>query len=137
MEANVWKAIEVAYGEYWPIIDKSKLDMAGWLPLEEAHDILSEKKLEMEHKSNYVYFSKYEYKVRPKSLVGIELNNGWKAIPKSFELEIEEEKAYDLYDSENDSILWGVKGLFEVLAVTSCPSITHIREHIKQTPFYK
>lgn len=136
MEATVWKAIELAYGEYWPKIDKSKLDLAGWLPLEEAHDILSEKKIEMEHKSNYVYFEKYEYKVRPKVLLGIEVNNRWKALPKSFDVEIDETKCYDLYDSETDSIFWKAQGVFEILALTACPSITHIREHIKQTPFH-
>lgn len=134
MKTTKTAAIISAYGKYWPKLDKSAINAEGWIDLDFAQEILRDKEIEMEHKSNYVYFSKYEYKVRPASLKGIENNNRW--IPVMWPMEIDENKSYDLFDAENDEVMYNVSDFFEVMAISSQPCITHIREHINDKPFH-
>ncbi|MNK78055.1 hypothetical protein D3C87_976730 [compost metagenome] len=133
MKTTIEQAIEQAYGKYWATLG-CEVTREGWIDLEYAHKILKEKEIEMEHKSNYVYFSKYEYKVRPASLKGIENNNRW--ISAKFPVEIDENKSYDLFDAENKEVMYNVSDFFELLALLSHPSMTHIREHINDKPFH-
>ena len=72
METNKQKAIREAYGEYWELFNSSAKDCAfnnnGWISAILEH---APKDLEIDF---------YKSAFRPKTLQGIETNNGWISI---------------------------------------------------------
>lgn len=73
------KAIELAYGEYWDIAKPSE---NGWCKFDDINiDIF--RKLDMES-----YNSFCSNTIRPKSLQGIESNNGWISVNNKMPTEI-------------------------------------------------
>ena len=80
------QAIKAAYGEFWEQV-KDFVDENGWVikyrfnPFSENTEIDRRKELNIEGFFEYkTYFNGNEISVRPKSLAGIETNNGWISI---------------------------------------------------------
>ncbi len=77
MEASKQKAIELAYGEHWEVV-KEFVDNNGKFKHDDFDCMADEKKNNWEYVGNQMW--------RPKSLQGIETNNGWIKIESEADL---------------------------------------------------
>lgn len=91
METPKEKAIREAYGEHWEQC-KYKIDSDGWL---ECHEL----KPSLRMISDLLLEGKVNnpYKFRPKSLQGIETNNGWTRIESEADLPTETKSYHVMY----------------------------------------
>ena len=88
------QAIKNAYGEYWEAV-KDYVDENGWIGFDEWFKFVGHK-IDYDCKPNQIYYCH-----RPKSLKGIEDNNGWHSM--SFK-----EPPYPEHDVEYWIITYGI-----------------------------
>ena len=95
METNNLKqqAIEAAYGEFWEQV-KDLIDEKGWCDYDYWFKFIS---LKIDHE----YKEPNSLKLRPKSLAGIETNNGWIRIESKDDLP-KEDGLYFVYREKLD-----------------------------------
>ena len=58
------ESIKNAYGEYW---EQCKIDENGWCDYDDWLNFIGQS----------IYYDLFDWKMRPKSLFGIDNNNGW------------------------------------------------------------
>jgi len=103
------KAIELAYGIYWDKV-KDFVDENGWVvkrrynPFTEKLEIDRTEMLDLENIFEYKTFhAGNELSVRPKSLSGIETNNGWISINSEDDLP-KENGHYLVFNKHNNTV---------------------------------
>lgn len=86
-------AIKKAYGKYWGSI-KEYVRENGWL---DRTYFNTQDCVRYEELSSLGVFQHTHYSMRPKSLEGIENNNGWSVIPSIHDKEIEKGQYWVMY----------------------------------------
>lgn len=89
---NKQKAIEKAYGEHWEAV-KDYVDENGWVYTQTKH-FNNISGLSHSNLQTTIFNSEMEYYWRPKSLQGIETNNGWIKIESESDLPSEKIKVW-------------------------------------------
>lgn len=123
------EVIRKAYGEYWERV-KDKVDKNGWVTTDDLLDIcLNPRRFAPYEVNDADFISAY----RPKSLQGIETNNGWIKIESEAHLPYysinnrNKNIHYYGYDSFKDKILWNTLTLFELHSLFQQGKITHFQ----------
>lgn len=128
------EVIKEAWGEYYEIV-KDKLNTNGWC-IDYKYTLFSELKIyDNDERFDFVHNGEWDYceveKYRPKSLQGIENNNGWiKGTPKK-------DGNYKLYSEKLGEDIWSVSINNEIEMDVIVRCYTHYKE-IKESkkPLY-
>jgi hypothetical protein len=142
MKGTKESAIISAYGKHWDSIDPAAqrgiIKNNGFMYFTRYEESKTPSQMFGEENIEKTFdFSSELAGHRPISLNGLEDNNGWDFIDDENTASVKDGIYYDLYDAENDDIIWGVEGVFFVLSLIGMPCITHIRISNNKKPLYK
>ena len=131
METKKEEAIRKAYGEYWEQV-KGKVDEEGWFYYYSMDYLTKSKNYSLTH---YLTCDEDIYKlaIRPKSIQGIENNNGWQRVEDGFPPE--NSGLYFVYDGKDVGIARMSNILFRCLLANEVYSdVTHYQPIVKPKP---
>ena len=115
--------IKEAYGEYWEQL-KPFIDCEGWM---HRIDFPTKHNIEIEEHSN-------QYHIRPKSLQGIEDNNGWIKIESRDDFpNFSDDVFYNLHDIDNNETVY-YKTYDDLEFMWKKGIITHYKQIIEEKP---
>lgn len=142
MKVTKIAAISEAYGKHWNRLPKDAkvkaIENFGFISSDDAGGIelinIIGNDIDLE---DYSCISEKIRFYRPKSLQGIENNNGWERVDDENTKSVKDDIHYDLYDAEDDEIMYNVSGIFNVLSLVLLPAITHIRISNNKKPIYR
>lgn len=122
---NKQKAIEKAYGEHWETVN-DYVDENGWC----AYNFGEHKEYGIEPFGD---FEIKDYKFwQPKSLQGIETNNGWIKIESEADLPKDDSVNYDMYNKNGRAI--SDLPLKTIIQLFEKGIITHYAIHVQRKP---
>ena len=127
---NKQKAIKEAYGEHWETV-KDYVDENGWIYTQTKH-FNNISGLSHSNLQTTPFNSEMEYYWRPKSLQGIETNNGWIKIESEADLPKDDSVNYDMYNKNGRAI--SDLPLKTIIQLFEKGIITHYAIHVQRKP---